>query len=121
MNVQVIPLLNQLPFVDIPAVAWKTDPFWTKTALIMIQTWLGFPYIYVMVTGVLQAIPGELYEEAKIDGATFIQRFKHITLPMILFATAPVMITQYTSMRTEHSMIISTTMTFEEVKKQRGY
>ncbi len=62
----------------------------------MIQTWLGFPYIYVMVTGVLQAIPGELYEAAKIDGATFIQRFRHITFPMILFATAPVMITQYT-------------------------
>ncbi|MEC1259856.1 sugar ABC transporter permease [Bacillus swezeyi] len=96
MNAQVIPLLNHLPFVDLSAVPWKTDPFWTKAALIMIQTWLGFPYIYVMVTGVLQAIPGELYEAAKIDGATFIQRFKHITLPMILFATAPVMITQYT-------------------------
>ncbi len=38
----------------------------------------------------------ELYEAAKIDGATFIQRFRHITFPMILFATAPVMITQYT-------------------------
>ncbi|MEG7334940.1 maltodextrin ABC transporter permease MdxF [Bacillus sp. 0102A] len=96
MNAQVIPLLNHLPFVELPAIAWKTDPFWTKTALIMIQTWLGFPYIYVMVTGVLQAIPGELYEAAKIDGSTFIQRFQHITLPMILFATAPVMITQYT-------------------------
>jgi arabinogalactan oligomer/maltooligosaccharide transport system permease protein len=96
MNAQVIPLLNHLPFVELPAIAWKTDPFWTKTALIMIQTWLGFPYIYVMVTGVLQAIPGELYEAAKIDGATFFQRFQHITFPMILFATAPVMITQYT-------------------------
>ncbi len=96
MNAQVIPLLNHLPFVELPAIAWKTDPFWTKTALIMIQTWLGFPYIYVMVTGVLLAIPGELYEAAKIDGATFLQRFKHITFPMILFATAPVMITQYT-------------------------
>lgn len=96
VNAQVIPLLNHLPFVELPAIAWKTDPFWTKTALIMIQTWLGFPYIYVMVTGVLQAIPGELYEAAKIDGATFIQRFRHITFPMILFATAPVMITQYT-------------------------
>lgn len=96
VNAQVIPLLNHLPFVELPAIAWKTDPFWTKTALIMIQTWLGFPYIYVMVTGVLQAIPGELYEAAKIDGATFIQRFQHITFPMILFATAPVMITQYT-------------------------
>ncbi|WP_367387041.1 sugar ABC transporter permease [Bacillus vallismortis] len=96
VNAQVIPLLNHLPFVELPAIAWKTDPFWTKTALIMIQTWLGFPYIYVMVTGVLQAIPGELYEAAKIDGSTFIQRFQRITLPMILFATAPVMITQYT-------------------------
>nr|WGD71772.1 maltodextrin ABC transporter permease MdxF [Bacillus subtilis] len=96
VNAQVIPLFNHLPFVEPPAIAWKTDPFWTKTALIMIQTWLGFPYIYVMVTGVLQAIPGELYEAAKIDGATFIQRFRHITFPMILFATAPVMITQYT-------------------------
>ncbi|MBM9839682.1 maltodextrin ABC transporter permease MdxF, partial [Rhodococcus hoagii] len=72
VNAQVIPLFNHLPFVELPAIAWKTDPFWTKTALIMIQTWLGFPYIYVMVTGVLQAIPGELYEAAKIDGATFI-------------------------------------------------
>ncbi|MGG1104706.1 maltodextrin ABC transporter permease MdxF [Bacillus subtilis] len=96
VNAQVIPLFNHLPFVELPAIGWKTDPFWTKTALIMIQTWLGFPYIYVMVTGVLQAIPGELYEAAKIDGATFIQRFRHITFPMILFATAPVMITQYT-------------------------
>ncbi|MDK1001915.1 maltodextrin ABC transporter permease MdxF [Bacillus subtilis] len=96
VNAQVIPLFNHLPFVELPAIAWKTDPFWTKTALIMIQTWLGFPYIYVMVTGVLQAIPSELYEAAKIDGATFIQRFRHITFPMILFATAPVMITQYT-------------------------
>ncbi|MED3384619.1 maltodextrin ABC transporter permease MdxF [Bacillus subtilis] len=96
VNAQVIPLFNHLPFVELPAIAWKTDPFWTKTALIMIQTWLGFPYIYVMVTGVLQAIPGELYEAAKIDGATFIQRFRHITFPMILFATTPVMITQYT-------------------------
>ncbi|MGR3187917.1 maltodextrin ABC transporter permease MdxF [Bacillus subtilis] len=96
VNAQVIPLFNHLPFVELPAIAWKTDPFWTKTVLIMIQTWLGFPYIYVMVTGVLQAIPGELYEAAKIDGATFIQRFRHITFPMILFATAPVMITQYT-------------------------
>ncbi|MFP3128776.1 ABC transporter permease subunit, partial [Listeria monocytogenes] len=51
---------------------------------------------YVMVTGVLQAIPGELYEAARIDGASAIQRFRKITLPMILFVTAPVFITQYT-------------------------
>lgn len=96
INTQILPLINMLPFVDIDPIAWKTDPFWTKTALIMIQGWLGFPYIYVMVTGVLQSIPGELYEAAKIDGANAIQRFFKITMPMILFVTAPVFITQYT-------------------------
>ncbi|WP_239255813.1 sugar ABC transporter permease [Listeria ilorinensis] len=96
INQQVIPLLNHLPLVDIDAISWKTDPFWTKVALISIQGWLGFPYIYVMVTGVLQAIPGELYEAARIDGASAMQRFRKITLPMILFVTAPVFITQYT-------------------------
>ena len=83
INTQVIPMLNHLPFVDIGAVAWKTDPFWTKVAIIMIQGWLGFPYIYVMTTGILQSIPEELYEAAKIDGANAIQRFKSITMPMI--------------------------------------
>ncbi|EUJ32031.1 maltose/maltodextrin ABC transporter permease [Listeria floridensis FSL S10-1187] len=96
INSQVIPLLNHLPFIDISAISWKTDPFWTKVALISIQGWLGFPYIYVMVTGVLQAIPGELYEAARIDGANAWQRFRKITMPMILFVTAPVFITQYT-------------------------
>ncbi|WP_010632782.1 sugar ABC transporter permease [Sporolactobacillus vineae] len=97
INIQVISLINYLlPFIHIPMIPWKTNPFWTKTALIMIQTWLGFPFIFVIVTGVLQSIPNELYEAAKMDGANFWQRFTKITLPMILFATTPVMITQYT-------------------------
>ncbi|MFD2618650.1 carbohydrate ABC transporter permease [Terrilactibacillus laevilacticus] len=96
INQQVLTLVNYLPFVHISDIPWKTDPFWTKTALLMIQTWLGFPYVFVMVTGVLQSIPDDLYEAANIDGANFLQKFTKITLPMILFATAPVFITQYT-------------------------
>lgn len=96
INTQIIPLLNHLPFVDISAIPWKTDPMWTKVALIAIQSWLGFPYIFVMVTGVLQSISDDLYEAAYMDGATAFQSFRKITLPMILFATAPVLITQYT-------------------------
>ncbi|RYL95614.1 sugar ABC transporter permease [Sporolactobacillus sp. THM7-4] len=96
INQQVLAFLNDIPFLHIQDIPWKTNPFWTKTALIMIQTWLGFPYIFVMVTGVLQSIPDDLYEAADIDGANFVQKFTKITLPMILFATAPVFITQYT-------------------------
>lgn len=105
INTQVIPLLNHLPFVDIGAIAWKTDPFWTKTAIIMIQGWLGFPYIYVMVTGILQSISEDLYEAAKMDGANAWQRFRNITLPAIFLVAAPTFVTQYTGNFNNFSMI----------------
>ncbi|MCP3032706.1 ABC transporter permease subunit [Halobacillus sp. A1] len=78
---------------DIP---WLTNPTYTKIALILIQTWLGFPFIFAMVTGVLQSIPNELYEAADVDGASIFQKFRGITLPLVLYATAPILITQYT-------------------------
>ncbi|MDN4073744.1 carbohydrate ABC transporter permease [Fictibacillus terranigra] len=80
----------------IDPIPWLTDPQWTKVAIIFIQTWLGFPFIMAMTTGVLQSIPEELYEAATVDGATVWDKFKSITLPMILAATAPIIITQYT-------------------------
>ncbi|WP_144561320.1 carbohydrate ABC transporter permease [Bacillus mycoides] len=85
-----------LALFGIEKIAWMTDPFWAKFALIMIQTWLGFPFIFAMTTGILQSIPGELYEAATVDGATAWQQFRKITLPLVLYATAPILITQYT-------------------------
>jgi arabinogalactan oligomer/maltooligosaccharide transport system permease protein len=85
-----------LAALGIDSIAWMTDPFWTKVALIFIQSWLGFPFIFVMTTGVLQAIPNELYEAATVDGATAWQKFTKITLPLVLYAVAPILITQYT-------------------------
>src|SRR5699024_5538682 len=97
INVQVIPFLNHLlPFLHLHGLPWMTNPLWTKVALIMIQGWLGFPYIYVLVTGILQSIDQNLYEAATIDGATAIQKFNHITLPAILAVAAPTFVTQYT-------------------------
>ncbi len=85
-----------LGFFGIANIPWMTEAVYTKIALIMIQTWLGFPFIFAMVTGVLQSIPEELYEAATVDGATTFQKLKNITLPLVLFATAPILITQYT-------------------------
>ena len=73
-----------------------TDPFWTKTALIMMQTWLGFPFVFAMTTGVLQAIPDDLYEAATMDGASSATKLRTITLPLVLYSIAPILITQYT-------------------------
>ncbi|PJC87170.1 sugar ABC transporter permease [Vibrio sp. HA2012] len=85
-----------LDFFGIAPKPWLTDPFWTKTALIMIQTWLGFPFVFAMTTGVLQAIPGDLYEAATMDGASKFQQLRTITLPLVLYSIAPILITQYT-------------------------
>lgn len=106
INTQVIPFLNNfIPFMDIGRIAWKTDPYWTKVAIIMIQGWLGFPYIYVMTTSILQAIPEDLYEAAKIDGAGAIRRFRDITMPTVLAVAAPVFVTQYTGNFNNFTMI----------------
>ncbi|WP_282142200.1 carbohydrate ABC transporter permease [Cytobacillus oceanisediminis] len=85
-----------LDAIGIGPVPWMTEENWTRLALIFIQSWLGFPFIFAMTTGVLQSIPDELYEAATVDGATILQKFTKITLPLVLFATAPIIITQYT-------------------------
>ncbi len=85
-----------LSFFHISPIPWLTDANWTRLALLVIQGWLGFPYIFIVTTGTLQSIPDDLYEAATIDGATAFQKFKGITLPLILYAMAPILITQYT-------------------------
>lgn len=85
-----------LSMMGIDAIPWLTDENWTKVALILMQGWLGFPFIFLVTTGVLQSIPDDLYEAARIDGASIFAQFRNITMPMILIATAPVIITQYT-------------------------
>ena len=90
INAQVIPLFAKIfPFLDGILIPWKTDPTWTKIALIMMQGWLGFPYIYVLTLGILQSIPNDLYEAAYIDGANGWQKFRSITFPMIMAVAAP--------------------------------
>ncbi|QMV41935.1 carbohydrate ABC transporter permease [Cohnella cholangitidis] len=76
---------------------WMTDPVYTKLALLAIQAWLGFPFLFALFTGVLTSISKEWYEAAEVDGATRWQKFRNITLPHVLFATGPLLIIQYTS------------------------
>lgn len=76
--------------------AIKSSTNLTRIALILLQTWLGSSYIFLLSTGVLQGIPQDLYEAAEIDGATGWQKLSKITLPLVLFQTAPLLIGQYT-------------------------
>ena len=85
-----------LNFFQISPIPWLTSANWTRLALLLIQGWLGFPYIFIVTTGTLQSIPDDLYEAATIDGASALQKFRRITLPLLLYAMAPILITQYT-------------------------
>lgn len=76
-------------------------PFWTKASyarpmILLINLWVGIPYVMLTVTGILMNIPEELYESAKIDGANPFQTFRKITLPYMLFVTGPYLLTQFT-------------------------
>ena len=74
---------------------WDTT-FWARFLVIMINIWVGVPFTMLQVTGVLQNIPAELYEAAKVDGAGPVKVFFKITMPYLLFVTGPYLITSFT-------------------------
>ena len=79
----------------------KAIDFWGKPALaritvIIINIWIGIPYVMLITTGILMNIPADLYESAKIDGANPWQQYSKITLPYMLFVTGPYLLTSFT-------------------------
>lgn len=85
-------LINNILGIELSV---KTNATQTRIALILLQGWLGSSYIFLLSTGVLQAIPNDLYEAADMDGATRWQKLRHITMPIVLFQTAPLLVGQY--------------------------
>ena len=90
-------LLRQLGLIaDGVSLPFFTDPTWARVTVILINIWVGVPYTLLQLTGVLQNIPTELYEAAKVDGANAIQTFFRITLPYMLYVTTPYLIPTFT-------------------------
>lgn len=88
-------ILQNLGLIDSPLPFWE-DAMWARVTVILINLWVGIPYTMLQVTGILQNIPADLYEAAKVDGAGPIVTFFKITLPYTLFVTAPYLITSFT-------------------------
>jgi multiple sugar transport system permease protein len=77
-------LLNRmLGIIGIGAIDWLGDPKWAMPAIILLAIWKNFGYTMIIFVAALQAIPEELYEAARIDGASPVQQFRHVTLPML--------------------------------------
>lgn len=71
---------------------WFSHPTLAKVATLIVNTWLGYPYMLLVSLGALQSIPSDLYEVAQIDGAGRWQQFRAITLPLLLLSVAPLLI-----------------------------
>ena len=82
-------------WISKPLPFW-TDAGWARVTVIIINIWIGVPYLMLMVTGILMNIPADLYESAKIDGASPMQQYFKITLPYMLFVTGPYLLTSFT-------------------------
>jgi len=75
--------------------AWFSDPWTAKSMIIIVNTWLGYPYMMILCMGLLKAIPDDLYEASAMDGATPMQNFFRITLPLLIKPLTPLMIASF--------------------------
>lgn len=87
-NMGILGAKESLPFF--------TNATWARVTVILINIWVGVPYMLLQVTGILQNIPQELYEAARVDGAGPIVTFRKITLPYMMFIMMPYLITTFT-------------------------
>ncbi len=83
-------------WISAPIPFW-TQPGWARFTIILINVWIGIPYLMLIATGILMNIPADLYESARIDGASAFQMYQKITLPYMLFVTGPYLLTSFTS------------------------
>jgi len=77
---------------DIP---WLTEEWLARFSIIAVNLWLGFPYMFLIATGALQAVPGDVYEAARLDGASAFRQFRSITLPLLMISVAPLLIASF--------------------------
>ncbi len=83
-------------WITAPIPFW-TQPGWARFTVILINIWVGIPYMMLITTGILMNIPEDLYESARIDGASAFQMYQKITMPYLLFVTGPYLLTSFTS------------------------
>ncbi len=87
--------ISRLFYLGKDNIQWFTNPFnptFVRATLIVVNIWLGFPYFMALMTGVMTAIDRTLYEAADIDGASNWQKIWAITMPLVLYSTAPILI-----------------------------
>jgi len=95
LNEQFGQVNDLLGVFGIGRVPWLTDGTWAKVAVVLVNTWLSFPYMFLISTGALQSIPAELQEAARVDGAGGWKVFSTVTFPLLMVSLAPLLIASF--------------------------
>lgn len=111
--------LKNIGLISTNYIPFLTSPGWAKFSIVMINIWVGVPYLMLITTGVLLNIPADLKESAMIDGANKFQIFKHITMPYMLFITGPYLVTQFTGNINNFNVIYLLTNNFYTTTDQK--
>ena len=82
-------VIDRLFHVSTP---WLTDSLWARVAVLIVEIWSTFPYMFLITTGAIQAIPSEILEAAEIDGASTLKSFTQIKLPLVVRTVAPLLV-----------------------------
>ena len=85
-------VINQWLGINLP---WLDGDWLPYFSILLVNTWLGYPYMFLVCSGALQSIPDDLNEAASVDGASGIKRFRLITLPLLLVAVAPLLVASF--------------------------
>lgn len=94
-NGQFGPINSYLNMIGIGNISWLTEPNLAKLTCVIVNLWFGMPYYMALTSGVMTGIPKDLYEAARVEGANGRKVFWKITFPMVMFATAPLVITSF--------------------------
>ncbi|HEX4858174.1 MAG TPA: maltose ABC transporter permease MalF [Usitatibacteraceae bacterium] len=73
--------------------AWFADPTLAKVMILIVNTWLGYPYVMILCSGLIKSIPPDLYEASALAGASPWMNFRRITAPLIIKPLAPLLVT----------------------------
>jgi maltose/maltodextrin transport system permease protein len=84
---------------------WETNPWDARAMILIVNVWLGYPYMMLVCTGLLQSIPSALYEAAAIDGSTPVTNFSRITLPLLISPLFPILIASFAFNFNNYSLI----------------
>lgn len=77
------------------SIEWFTDPWAARAMILMVNAWLGYPYMMILCMGLLKSIPDDLYEATAIEGASPWVNLRHITLPLLIKPLAPLLIASF--------------------------